>query len=251
MRFRLPSLPHPVTVLYPRLCVRLLLYARPTTHTNTRTNRHSVALRAPSLLHVDVSNNFLQAEGGVSLGLLLRSNHGLTSLNAAACYLKHEGLAAIMSALHTNHTLARLNVADNVFLPRTAACVADMLAVNTSLTWLNIGGAVRGAGSGDDDYEAAPALSTSQVVGDSAATSTSTPRAAASTTKKSQPPSFMAYGGSLTASPGMGDAGLATISRALLNNQVLVHLDVNTHAVTAPAALALCSQLKVGGCAGT
>lgn len=79
-----------------------------------------------SILSVlNVADNHIQAEGGRSLGRILRTNTSLVDLNIRLNSLGDEGGKMVFEGLHKNSTLTRLNIASN----RLASDAANALAI--------------------------------------------------------------------------------------------------------------------------
>ena len=79
------------------------------------------------LRNLNVADNRIQAEGGRSLGRLLRSNQSLVNLDLRLNRLEDLGGKMLMDCLRDNNSLVALNISSNLLRSETAAALAAMM----------------------------------------------------------------------------------------------------------------------------
>ncbi len=87
---------------------------------------------------LNLSDNYIGAQGAASLGEALRVNTSITSLNLSCNYIGAAGAASLGEALHVNTSITSLGLSYNRIGDEGAASLGEALRVNTSITFLNL-----------------------------------------------------------------------------------------------------------------
>lgn len=84
--------------------------------------------RCPKLTVLNLSNNLIEAMGGISIGHALQNNTTLKELNLRMNSLSDEGVQPIFKAFYKNTTLAILNVGSNNIGESSAPVLSEVLS---------------------------------------------------------------------------------------------------------------------------
>lgn len=105
---------------------------------------------------LDLTDNYIEAGGGVALARMLLDNCFITEINLSENFLRSEGGMAFASMLLKNQSLTKLVLRSNHLTDKDARAFADALKENRTLTYLDLshndigemGGIYLGAGLG-------------------------------------------------------------------------------------------------------
>ncbi|CAH3040085.1 unnamed protein product [Pocillopora meandrina] len=105
---------------------------------------------------LDLTDNYIEAAGGVALARMLLDNCYITEINLSENFLRSEGGLAFASMLLKNQSLVKLVLRSNHLGDKDAKAFADALRENRTLTYLDLshndigemGGIYLGAGLG-------------------------------------------------------------------------------------------------------
>ena len=111
------------------------------------------AIAASNITHLDISNNYVSANGGTEKVVdMLKNNGALTNLNISDNGLGERGAMIVAAALNGNKTMTELNLASNGMEKDGAIQFAKTIPTMGALTSLNIKHNNLG-GYDDDDGE--------------------------------------------------------------------------------------------------
>ncbi|KAL5013462.1 hypothetical protein ScPMuIL_007732 [Solemya velum] len=88
--------------------------------------------------NLDLCDNYLQAEGSISISKMLMENTFITCLNISNNFIQSDGVAAIAEMLEVNTTLKSLNLAGNQLTDQDAKLFIPALKNNLSLISLDL-----------------------------------------------------------------------------------------------------------------
>ena len=91
-----------------------------------------------NLIHIDLSNNLISADGAILFSLGLERNFSLKYLNLKLNKLGDDGSEHIFKALARNSTLKSLNLSSNGMTESSCRILADTFVLNKSLKFMDL-----------------------------------------------------------------------------------------------------------------